>query len=269
VQGEAAGQFGDSQSAAHAASPSHAGAGRLILNADDWGRDRNTTQSILDCAVHGSLSSASAMVFMEDSDRAATIARELRIDTGLHLNLTSRFSAPHCPRKLLELQGEVATCLRRHRFSPALFHPSLVKSFEYLVSAQIEEYGRLYGTFPARIDGHHHMHLSTNVLVGRLLPPDTIVRRSFSFSRGEKSWGNRLYRRTVDRMLARRHRVTDFFFSITPLESHRLERIVNVARTRAVEIETHPINPEEYGFLMSGKLISLLAGVPVAHGFAL
>jgi len=244
------------------------GAGRLILNADDWGRDQETTQRILDCATHGVLSSTSAMVFMEDSERAATIARDQGIDTGLHLNLTTPFSAPHCPPELVDSQRKVTSCLRRHRLAPTLFHPLLRQSLEYVVSAQIEEYHRLYGAFPARMDGHHHMHLCTDVLAGRLLPPNIIVRRSFSFSRGEKSWGNRFYRQSVDRILARRHRLTDFFFSINPLEPHRLQRIVALARKCAVEIETHPVNPEEYQFLMGDEFIQLLADVRVAPGYA-
>lgn len=209
------------------------------------------------------------MVFMEDSERAATIAQEQGIDTGLHLNLTTKFTAAQCPRKVVELQGDVAACLRRHRLAPALFYPSLTRSFEYLVSTQIEEYHRLYGRAPARIDGHHHMHLCTNVLAGRLLPPNTIVRRSFSFTKGEKGWGNRFYRRTVDRVLAKRHNLTDFFFSIIPLDPHRLQRIISLARHCAVEVETHPINPDEYHFLTGGELNRLLADVRVAPAYVI
>lgn len=193
--------------------------GSLILNADDWGRDKQTTDRILDCAVLGTLSSASAMVFMEDSDRAAAIARDRAIDTGLHLNLTTRFSAPGCSPKLVRHQEEVAACLRRNRMAPALLHPWLKRSLEYLVSSQIDEYARLYGGVPKRIDGHHHMHLCTDMLAGGLLPPGGIVRRSFTFARGEKSWANRLYRQTVDRILVRRHSLTDLFFSIAPLDT--------------------------------------------------
>jgi len=260
-----------SRHASHAESTKNAGAmseGRLILNADDWGRDRETTQRILDCSMRGVLSSASAMVFMEDSAEAAAIARDRRIDTGLHLNLTTQFSAPDCPREIVDLQKRVASSLRCHRLSPALFHPWLKRSLAYLVTAQIQEYGRLYGAPPARIDGHHHMHLCIDVLAGHLLPPGIIVRRSFSFSRGEKTWVNRLYRRCVDRTLARRHRLTDFFFSITPLEPQRLQRIVALALHHAVEIETHPVNPDEYQFLIGGGLARLLGDVPIAPGFA-
>jgi hypothetical protein len=40
--------------------------GLLIINADDWGRDAHTTDNILDCALRGTISSVSAMLFMED-----------------------------------------------------------------------------------------------------------------------------------------------------------------------------------------------------------
>ncbi len=46
------------------------GEGVLIVNADDWGRDRETTDHTLECVVGGAVSSVSAMVFMEDSTRA-------------------------------------------------------------------------------------------------------------------------------------------------------------------------------------------------------
>src|SRR5579862_5616853 len=83
------------------ASPRHhdenPGCGSIIINADDWGRDRVTTDRILDCVDHGTVSSVSAMVFMEDSERSAVLARRSGIDAGLHLNLTTPLSASHCP----------------------------------------------------------------------------------------------------------------------------------------------------------------------------
>ncbi|MGA3033268.1 MAG: hypothetical protein ABSD70_08290 [Terracidiphilus sp.] len=41
--------------------------GALIVNADDWGRDVATTDSILHCVKRATVSSASGMVFMQDS----------------------------------------------------------------------------------------------------------------------------------------------------------------------------------------------------------
>src|SRR5438093_3753440 len=114
-------------------------AGFIIVNADDWGRDHETTQRTVECFIRRAISSVSAMVFMEDSERAAAIARERGIDAGLHLNLTTPFSAPTCPAQLIERQGELARHLLRHRLAPAAFHPRLLRSFEYVVSAQRAE----------------------------------------------------------------------------------------------------------------------------------
>jgi len=227
--------------------------GRLVINADDWGRDLNTTDRTLECYVSGTISSVSGMVFMEDSERAAQIAREHGIDAGLHLNFTTPFTARNCPPDIAQHQQRISRCLLRYRFAQAVFYPMLTRSFACVVAAQIKEFQRLYGTALERVDGHHHMHLCANVLLGRLLPKGTIVRRNFSFERGEKSWVNRYYRQAVDRFLARRHCLTDFFFSLTPLEPRaRLQRIFSLSRRFSVEVETHPLNPEEYRFLGSG-----------------
>jgi hypothetical protein len=239
--------------------------GRLIVNADDWGCDRQTTCAILDGIQAGAVSAVSAMVFMADSDRAAAIARERGIDTGLHLNFTSPFSAPGCPARLAERQAELARHLTRHRLAQVVFRPRLTQTFRDVVNAQIDEFGRLYGVAPSRFDGHHHMHLCANLLAQRLLPAGSLVRRSFSFHPGERSRLNRLYRRLVNDWLAHRHRTVDFLFSLTPLAPPaRLTRIFALARAHAVEVETHPVNPDEYRFLVGGELLRRMGDLRVA-----
>jgi YdjC-like protein len=240
--------------------------GLLIVNADDWGRDALTTDSTLDCTRNGAVSSVSAMVFMEDSERAATIALEQGIEAGLHLNLTTAFSAPTCPAPLRQRQEQLARYLGRHRLSQVVFHPGLARAFESVAAAQLDEFQRLYGAVPDRIDGHHHMHLCANVLLGRLLPAGTLVRRSFSFQPGEKSRANILYRRLVDHLLDRRHHLVDFFFSLAPLEPrHRLARILALARQYVVELEVHPVNADEYKFLSEGELLRQAADARMAR----
>jgi predicted glycoside hydrolase/deacetylase ChbG (UPF0249 family) len=244
--------------------------GLLIVNADDWGRDHQTTERILDCILCGAVSSVSAMVFMDDSERAAAIARERGIDAGLHLNFTTPFSAPSSPARLVECQRKLARYLRRHRFAPIVLCPWLAHSFEYIVAAQLNEFRRLYGTEPERIDGHHHMHLCANVVFEGLLPAGTIVRRNFSFQPGEKSFANRLYRRVVDRLLAQRHRLTHFFFSLAPVEPpDRLQRIFSLARQSIVEVVAHPVKLDEYQFLAGGKIFRWANRCPIAVRFAL
>src|SRR5215472_5373251 len=90
-------------------------AGALIVNADDWGRDRETSDRTLDCIRCGAVSSVSAMMFMNDSERAAEIARAQGIDAGLHLNFTTRFSAQGVPAELSVHQERLSRYLLRHR----------------------------------------------------------------------------------------------------------------------------------------------------------
>jgi hypothetical protein len=209
------------------------------------------------------------MVFMEDSERASAIARERGIDAGLHLNLTTPFSMPGTPRRLIEHQQRLSRYLRRRRLAQVMFHPGLTGSFEYAVAAQLDEFRRLYGAAPDRIDGHHHMHLCANIVLRNLLPAGTLVRRNFSFQPGEKSLYNRLYRRVLDNRLARRHRLVDFLFSLAPLEPpDRLQRIFSAARRFAIEVETHPVKPEEYRFLAGGEIFRWTAGLPIAARFS-
>src|SRR5215467_763251 len=226
--------------------------GALIINADDFGRDVENTNRILECCRRGTVSSASAMVYMQDSERAAELAKEHNVDAGLHLSLTAPFSDGRIEARLSEHHRRVCKYLRGHRFAQIVFHPGLASSFEYVVSSQIQEFQRIYGEAPRRIDGHHHMHLCANVLRGKLLPAGTVARRNFSFQPGEKGALNRWYRRKIDGTLAKRHKLTDYFYSLPPMDiPGRLERIVALATHHVVEVETHPINAVEHRFLMS------------------
>ena len=237
--------------------PSHADASGapdatagLILNADDWGRDHINTDRTYDCFQRGTVSAVSAMVFMEDSERAAERARERGIDAGLHLNFSAPFTAANSQSAVAERQSRLAWYLLLHPLARVLYHPGLRNDFEYVIAAQLEEYQRLFGCPPDRIDGHHHLHLCSNVVAAALLPAETLVRRNFWFRPGEKSFINRYYRQAVDRRLMRRHRVVDFLVNLQPLREERMEEIVSLAQRHLVELECHPVNQEEYVFLM-------------------
>jgi len=225
----------------------------IIINADDFGRTPGETDAALACYQAGGLTSATAMVFMEDTSRAAGLVQQSGLGLGLHLNLHEPFTAP-VPAALAEAHGRVGRFLRSHKYALLLYDPRLRQQFELVVRAQLDEFIRVFGRQPSHIDGHQHKHLCTNVLIDQLLPKGYAVRRSFSFLPGEKSPLNRAYRRLVDRSLAKRHRLTDFFFSLQQcLQYGRLERVFELSKGAVVELMAHPVHQNEYGYLMSDR----------------
>lgn len=69
----------------------------LIITADDLGRDRVATDACLECHRQKRITSASIMVFMKDSERAADLAAKENLETGLHLNFVLPYDAPGVP----------------------------------------------------------------------------------------------------------------------------------------------------------------------------
>lgn len=234
----------------------------LIINADDWGRNKTVTDNTVRCFLSGRVTSASAMVFMADSERALRLAQDHGLDTGLHLNFTLAFDGHARFAKLVSSQQRIASFLRMSKYCSLLYNPSLRNDFEYVYKCQYEEYMRLCHKEPTHIDGHHHMHLCTNMLVNRLIPEGTKVRRSFSGFLNKKSLLNRSYRNIVDWILVRRYKCADMFFSITPPQDiERLQRIISLSRSKNVELMVHPEREDDISCLLSDKFSQMLAEI--------
>jgi chitin disaccharide deacetylase len=234
----------------------------LIVNADDWGRSPAETDAALQCYRHGRITSASAMVFMSDSERAAELAKENGLDVGLHLNFAEEFTGDSVSGRLQSYHASITSFLMRNKYSHLLYNPVLRNGFSYSYKAQAEEFERLFGRSPSHVDGHHHMHLCGNVLLSRLIPAGTKMRRNFSFWPGEKSLLNRGYRALVDRWLARKYYLPDYFFDLTQcIEEAKLDRVAGLARSSNVELMTHPIVGSETDYLMGDEFAAMLREV--------
>lgn len=234
----------------------------LIINADDFGQSCLATDRIISCYGRGSVTSTSAMVFMEDSQRAAALAKDCDINVGLHLNLTQECTQPPLSSLYSDYHARIAKYLNRSNYDCIIYNPALGKQFEYIYRAQLDEFERLYGMSPSHINGHHHMHLCTNILVGGFIAKGQRVRRSFTFARGEKSALNRLYRAAVDAWLARRYIITDYFYSLPErIRTGRLAGALKLAETSSVELETHPERPEEFSWLTGDACVQAFSGI--------
>jgi predicted glycoside hydrolase/deacetylase ChbG (UPF0249 family) len=223
----------------------------LIINADDFGRDRCATDRATACFKERRITSTTAMVFMSDSERAAGLAHDVGVPVGLHINFSQPFTATSVPPPLVAAHSRVARFLKRNKHALLFFHPTLPRDFRHCFEAQLSEFLRIFGQ-PSHFDGHQHLHLATNVLASGILPRGAKVRRSFTFAPGEKGMVNRAYRRVVDGILARRHLLTDYFFSLADyLAPERLEKVVTLSTRANVELMTHPALEPEFEFLMS------------------
>lgn len=228
----------------------------LIINADDFGRSRQATDRTLSCYKQGTITSTSAMVFMEDSQRAAELAKEYSIDTGLHLNFTQGFTQCNHNSQFRDYHSRIVGYLTRKKYNFLFYNPVLQKQFDYVFHVQLEEFEHLFGMFPSHIDGHHHMHLCANMLFGAIIPNGHKVRRNLSFVQGEKSLPNRMYRAAIDNWLTRRYSTTDYLFSLPErIKTGRLEYALDLAKTSIVELETHPELTEEFEWLTGSKCI--------------
>jgi predicted glycoside hydrolase/deacetylase ChbG (UPF0249 family) len=232
----------------------------LIVNADDLGRTKEITDSILICYNRKRIHSASAMTFMSDSERAAELAIENQLPTGLHLNLDQELTAPTTPVKLRDHHRAVSDYLKARKWNQVLYNPFLRTSFDYVFQAQWDEFCRLYGAAPQRLDGHHHMHLCMNMLVSGKIPIGIRIRRNFTFYRGEKDPVNRFYRYLVDRWLKSKFLCTDSFFSMKPIDREKLKKWVLLSKSSDVEIMVHPGVENEYEFLLSSEWADLMNG---------
>lgn len=236
----------------------------IIVNADDFGRSRAETDAIVACHGARRITSTTAMMFMEDSERAARAALDLGIDVGLHLNLSQRFTGARALEPLRQAHDRIVGFLRTTKYALVVYNPFLRRQFRQVVDAQIEEFMRLYGKPPAHIDGHHHLHLCANILFDGIIPCGRRVRRNFSFWPGEKNVLNRWYRRRIDGMLARDYSLVDYFFSLEEcLGNGRLSRVFHLAETSTVELMTHPVNASEFEYLMSDAYIDRVRQVGV------
>jgi chitin disaccharide deacetylase len=238
--------------------------GLLVINADDWGAHAATTDAILHCFRAGRVSSATAMVFMEDSARAAAIGRRVGMPIGLHLNLTQPFAAAAVPEAVRASQQRLARHFRHIRLMRCVYDPRIRGYVERCIADQLEAFEAAYGSAPTHLDGHNHVHVCPNVLLSRTASRVRAARTTHSRSARTPAAAVRALRR---RVIRRRFLSTDHLFAISAvhpaLGGRGLEPMLELARRGSVELMVHPSRAEEYDVLMSDSWRRAIATVPL------
>lgn len=244
--------------------------GFLIVSADDVGRDREATDRTLECFEAGRVTSASAMVYMEDSDRASAALGAARIPVGLHINLSEPFTDPDTP---LDVRSRQARLLPR--FAPDgarramrwLYDPRIRADVERCIDDQLQRFQALYGAPPTHVDGHQHVHLCPNVSLARSLPAGIRMRATLDTYPLQRS-PHALARALRERLTRFRFRATDYFFDIAEVDPRRRpgqERArLALSDGASVEVMAHPAFDHERECLMSPEWEEALRSLPLA-----
>jgi predicted glycoside hydrolase/deacetylase ChbG (UPF0249 family) len=231
----------------------------LIINADDLGRSAHETDATLACWQAGVISNATLMVWMADSDRAATLARDAELPTGLHLNLIEPYTGQNVPAEVRERQRGLAMRLGRWTSltRQMLYAPGLRATIDAVIRDQLERFREIFGAEPTHVDSHHHAHLCPAALASRSLPAGIRVRRGLRFLPGERSLLERAVRETRHALMSRRFRCTDWLLDIRDMHpalgGAGLERKLALAAASNVEVMVHPGVPAEIELLLGDE----------------
>ena len=241
--------------------------GLLIVNADDWGYDAETTEAIAVVHRAGGLTSTTAMSFMKGTGEAAEIARELpELGIGLHLNLVEEYTDPETPEPVRARQRELIEQSRLLRLQRWVYNPFMRERINRVIGDQFQQFVDLYGRLPTHVDGHHHSHLAANVLLSPALPKGTKIRNALSDAHRANPVTDGLRRLRQGMIDRRRLRTTDYFFSIVTtwpgMRGTPPPDRLGLAREASVEVMVHPIFPSEYAPLQSPEWIEALGELP-------
>lgn len=237
----------------------------LIVNADDWGLRPEVTEAIAECWAAGAVTSASAMVAMADSERAFELAAAQGLPLGLHLNLTTPFTAPEMEPGRRRRQARAVDYFAASERRRLLFDPRQRGALDRCVVDQLDAFAESSGVAAEHADGHQHIQVCPTVLSCRALGRVRSLRRAHGFVAGSPSAAKRGYRSLVNRAL--RHRFHSVpFVSLRDLHPALggvgLERLAPLARDGDVEVMVHPAWGDEREVLLSSAWRQLLSTLP-------
>lgn len=134
----------------------------VLLVADDFAFTDGVSAAVVDLIAKNRLSATGAMTNRPHWTRWAPRLREFapeRADAGVHLNLTAGAPLGSMPRLaasgMLPALGELA----RAALTDARARSEIADEF----ARQIEAFERHFGTLPAFLDGHRHVHVLPGV----------------------------------------------------------------------------------------------------------
>jgi predicted glycoside hydrolase/deacetylase ChbG (UPF0249 family) len=237
----------------------------LIVNADDWGLRPEVTDAILECWRAGAVTRASAMVHMEDSTRAFGLAAADGVPLGLHLNLTTPFTAADAPPDRRRRQERAVAYFAGPRRRQLVFDPRARGLLDTCIADQLDAFSEAGGGAAGHADGHQHIQVCPTVLFAPSLRRLASLRRAQTFPSGRRSPLKSAYRGTINLAVRRRFRSLRFV-SLRDLHPDLggvgLDRLPSLSRREDIELMVHPAWREERQVLLSLEWRRMLADLP-------
>jgi chitin disaccharide deacetylase len=230
----------------------------LIINADDLGASTSATDAAIEAFRAGVISSASAMVWMGDSPRAARLVGERGLPVGLHLNLTLPFNSPAVPAAARERQLLLVKSFGRESWREDAGDGPPRELVRAAVQDQFRAFLECYGE-PTHLDGHHHVHVHEAVL--DVLPRGIVIRPILREPGSTDAPAGRRERRLHKTFQT--PEVTLDFVDLHPALGGVGLAPLERALTDCVEVMCHPQQPAQLQALMSAEWRALIARLPV------
>ncbi len=228
--------------------------GLLIVNADDFGGNRLATDRIAECFQVGAITSTSAMVYMSDSERAASIAPS-RVSFPLACTSTSpshsriparrRQFASARQRPRAALPAAACNASATTQFLSSLVRACIddqLECFRALLRPRADTYRRPQ---PRPSEPHRAAGIAG----------------SDTYAHGRKPYGREAKPGCAacvgqrGAVIARRYTTTDKFLAIDRLGSspsaQEIDRLLAPADKASLEIMTHPDRERDHRLLMS------------------
>jgi predicted glycoside hydrolase/deacetylase ChbG (UPF0249 family) len=229
----------------------------LIVCADDFGAAPSATNAILTAYESGAITTASAMVWMRDSDRSAQVVGDTGLPLGLHLNLTLPYTADDVPEGVRERQAAMAAVFTSEGWREGSDPPPDPDTLRLVVAEQLDRFRELFGE-PDHVNGHHHVHVQDPVLdvLPRRWPLRPLLRRPAQADA-------RPSRR--ERAMAERFdgpRLAFAFEHLHPERGGEGLATLQLARDQDVEVMTHPQHQAELDALLGEEWLGALDGLP-------
>ena len=220
---------------------------RLIINADDFGWDVETTSTTISLIQRGIVTSASIMLGRPATEMALKYARSRagdKISFGLHLNIVDgMLPVSHQPHSLVNRTGS----FRRSHYQriAALFGRLRASDLEQEIRAQLDLLLES-GICPTHVDSHGHLHKIPQIarVLSEVLKEYDInyVRRSQNIYHGHSLSD---FLDTYSAWRSPKFLSTDYFYAPNG-RGDWLQQFIGDLPVGTTELGVHPGNAEEW-----------------------